>query len=114
MKDPVCGMGIKNRGIMAVRGGKTYYFCSQECRNKFLGKEKQEHKEKGKIESISFGISGMHCASCAANIERALKKRPGVYKANINYASEKANVEYDPSVIKRGEIGKIIANLGWV
>ena len=35
----------------------------------------------------------MHCASCALNIERKLKKVPGVKSAVVNYASEKATVD---------------------
>ncbi|HBB02708.1 TPA: hypothetical protein DCZ16_02870 [Candidatus Peregrinibacteria bacterium] len=32
-------------------------------------------------------ITGMHCASCAINIERKLKKLDGVSNANVNYAT---------------------------
>ncbi|MFA5116404.1 MAG: cation transporter, partial [Candidatus Omnitrophota bacterium] len=45
---------------------------------------------------ITIAISGMHCASCALNIEQALKKVKGVRGVNVNYAVEKAFVEYDP------------------
>lgn len=36
-KDPVCGMTVdpQQAGAAAVRGGKTYYFCSTSCRDKF-------------------------------------------------------------------------------
>lgn len=42
-----------------------------------------------------FNIKGMHCASCALNIEKKLKKTPGVKKANVSYTTEKASVEYE-------------------
>ncbi len=42
----------------------------------------------------SFIIQGMTCASCALNVEKALKKVPGVKDASVNFASEKAVVEY--------------------
>lgn len=36
-KDPVCGMTVdKVTAIQAKRDGKTYYFCSEHCRQKFL------------------------------------------------------------------------------
>ncbi len=38
-------------------------------------------------------ISGMHCASCAANIENNLRKVPGVSQANVSFAASKAVVE---------------------
>ena len=36
-KDPVCGMtvGAQSAAAASVRGGKTYYFCSTSCRDKF-------------------------------------------------------------------------------
>lgn len=39
-------------------------------------------------------IKGMHCASCASLIENKLKKVSGVISANVNFATEKASVEY--------------------
>jgi Cu+-exporting ATPase len=48
---------------------------------------------------IFLDIGGMHCASCAINIEKALNKAEGVRKAVVNFATEKAMVEYDPDII---------------
>ncbi len=42
-----------------------------------------------------ISIRGMHCASCATLIERKLKKVSGVTKAGVNYATEKASLEYE-------------------
>lgn len=41
-------------------------------------------------------IDGMHCSSCAALIEKSLQDVPGVRTANVQFASEKAHVTYDP------------------
>lgn len=41
-----------------------------------------------------YAISGMHCASCALTIENKLKKVPGVKSAQVNFATQKATVEY--------------------
>ena len=46
---------------------------------------------------ISLSLSGMDCASCAAIIEKSLKKVPGVKTANVNFSSEKATVIFDES-----------------
>ncbi|MDT0275588.1 heavy metal translocating P-type ATPase [Blastococcus goldschmidtiae] len=48
-------------------------------------------------EQIELGISGMTCASCAARIEKRLNKLDGV-TATVNYATEKAKVNYAPGV----------------
>lgn len=44
-----------------------------------------------------FEIQGMHCASCAANIERAVQKIKGIKNVNVNFAASKlyAEVEND-------------------
>ncbi|MBU0662369.1 heavy-metal-associated domain-containing protein, partial [Candidatus Micrarchaeota archaeon] len=40
----------------------------------------------------------MTCANCAAAIERALKKTPGILGASVNFASERVSVDYVPSI----------------
>lgn len=47
---------------------------------------------------IELSIGGMHCASCANVLRRALKKVDGVTEANVNYATEKATVEATENV----------------
>ena len=48
---------------------------------------------------VEFPVTGMTCANCAANIERALNKKvSGVVKASVNFASERAAVEYIPGI----------------
>jgi len=65
------------------------------------------------VKSVSFGITGMHCASCAANTEKALKKVGGVLSASVNIASEKASVQYDPSKATLADIGKAVSDAGY-
>lgn len=61
----------------------------------------------------SFKIGGMTCASCSAAVEKALNKSAGVYQANVNIATEKGSVEYDPSVLDRNDFRKIVKNSGY-
>ena len=49
--------------------------------------------------TIELPISGMTCASCANRIERKLNKLEGV-QASVNYATEKATVDYDPQAVE--------------
>ena len=53
--------------------------------------------KEGEIKKNSIKITGMTCASCAQNIEKALNKIDGVSKASVNFSFEKAAVEYDSS-----------------
>jgi Cu+-exporting ATPase len=45
---------------------------------------------------ITIPISGMTCANCAMNIERAVEKLEGVTNARVNFAAENASVSFDP------------------
>ena len=49
-------------------------------------------------ERVELPITGMTCASCANRIERRLNKLDGV-TATVNYATEKATVEFDPAAV---------------
>src|ERR1051325_3067812 len=44
--------------------------------------------------TIDLPITGMTCASCVRNVERAVSKQPGVLAVNVNLATEKASVTY--------------------
>jgi Cu+-exporting ATPase len=58
-------------------------------------------------------ISGMDCASCAQSIERALKKQKGVSSASVNFATEKAVVEYEDTEVTLDQLGKTIRATGY-
>jgi len=60
-----------------------------------------------------ISISGMHCASCAQNIKSRLKKLKGVNSANVNFATEKATVEFDEGITSQEEISNVIEELGY-
>ena len=47
---------------------------------------------------LSLPIEGMTCASCVNRVERFLRRTDGVVEANVNLATEKASVTFDPSL----------------
>jgi Cu+-exporting ATPase len=61
----------------------------------------------------TFKVVGMHCASCAMNIERFAGKLDGVKSVNVNFAAEAANVEFDETKIKEEKIIEAINKLGY-
>ncbi|UCG19815.1 MAG: cadmium-translocating P-type ATPase [Deltaproteobacteria bacterium] len=63
---------------------------------------------------IELPITGMTCANCAMNIERTLNKKvPGVVQASVNFASERATVEYLPNLTSVEEIIAAIRMAGF-
>jgi Cu+-exporting ATPase len=65
------------------------------------------------MKKIILDVSGMHCASCAANITNALKKLAGVLSAGVNFASEQAFIEYEPDKISLTELIGAIEKIGY-
>jgi P-type Cu+ transporter len=63
--------------------------------------------------SIELPITGMTCASCVRNVERALQKQPGVLSVNVNLATEKATLTYLPGSIRRSDLIKAVENAGY-
>jgi P-type Cu+ transporter len=61
---------------------------------------------------IELPIEGMTCASCAARIERKLNKLDGVL-ATVNYATEKAAVEYDASLVEPVALLEAVEQVGY-
>lgn len=49
------------------------------------------------MENATMKLRGMSCASCASNIEEAIRSVPGVETCNVNFGAEQASVTYNPS-----------------
>jgi Cu+-exporting ATPase len=63
---------------------------------------------------VEFPVTGMTCANCAANIERTLnKKTEGVVTASVNFATERATVEYLPDVVTIEDMIAAIEKAGY-
>lgn len=65
------------------------------------------------LKKIVLPIRGMHCVSCAANIENVLKKNAGIKTVSVNFATEKAVIEFDEEKISLEKIAEIINNTGY-
>ncbi len=61
----------------------------------------------------TFLTTGMHCASCAATIEKALKKMPGVINAVVNPASEKATIEWNAKKADLEQMANTVQKVGY-
>jgi P-type Cu+ transporter len=63
-------------------------------------------------ERVELPITGMTCASCANRIERKLNKLDGV-TASVNYATEKATVEFDTSAVQPSRLVETVKAAGY-
>ena len=62
---------------------------------------------------LNIPVTGMTCASCVRRVERALSKKEGVASASVNFAAEKATVEYDPKTTSPDELIGTIEGAGY-
>jgi P-type Cu+ transporter len=67
----------------------------------------------GKSRKSNIRVTGMTCATCAVTVQKALKETHGVLNANVNIASEKASIEYDPTKVDLGKIKEAISGSGY-
>ena len=63
--------------------------------------------------TLFLALTGMTCAACSARIERVLRKADGVIKADVNLASETAQIVYDPARTKSQVLRQLIAEAGF-
>src|SRR5437870_9346636 len=64
-------------------------------------------------ERCDLPVAGMTCASCAARVEASLLGLPGVRQANVNFATNRATVTYDPVVTGPSSFAAAVADLGY-
>ncbi|MDO8467388.1 MAG: heavy metal-associated domain-containing protein [Nanoarchaeota archaeon] len=64
------------------------------------------------MKTAKIEISGMHCSSCASNVERSLSKVPGVKNPKISLLLKKGSVELEGNVPEE-ELKKAVARVGY-
>ncbi len=128
---PVTGMSCANcalaieRTVKKLPGVKaaSVNFATEQASLSFDPDLVQVEKLVEKIQDAGYGVAkttvdipvtGMTCANCAMTIERTLKKKvPGVVNASVNFASERASVEYIPSLTGIDEMIQAIERAGY-
>lgn len=66
-----------------------------------------------KVVKKKLKIEGMHCTSCAMNIDFDLEDLEGVKCAKTNYAKQESEVEFDEEKIKLEELLRQIEKTGY-
>lgn len=64
------------------------------------------------MKKLKLSIEGMHCASCALNIEKSLKKVHGVNEVSVSLMLKKGSVEVEDSVSEE-ELKKAVSRAGY-
>jgi Cu+-exporting ATPase len=127
---------------VSVYQGRTYDFCSLHCKKafdanpeKYLSAEKSPEpmpskppaliRNAGQAPEPSNGekkraagraeipVLGMSCAACAATIEHGLRDVPGVGEANVNFATSRATVFFNPALIDTSGLIETVRKTGY-
>jgi len=62
---------------------------------------------------IELAVTGMDCASCASNVEKALRRLEGVLEASVNLATARATVLFDPRRVAPRDLAKAVRDAGY-
>ncbi|MBI5212243.1 MAG: cation-translocating P-type ATPase [Nitrospirae bacterium] len=65
------------------------------------------------IKTLTLAVKGLDCAACAEKIEKALMRHEGIHGITVYLGAEKADVQFDPSLINEKSIIDTISGLGY-
>jgi Cu+-exporting ATPase len=75
--------------------------------------EKAGYKAVSEATNATLKIEGMTCAACSKAVERAVRKLDGIALANVNLATEKLSVSFEPSTLTIADIKKAVVKAGY-
>jgi Cu+-exporting ATPase len=112
-------------GVSEYRG-QHYYFCSAHCKKAFDADPEKYLSAKEAPEPMPAGacspkgsqradltVLGMSCAACAATIERGLRDFAGVREVNVNFATSRATVLFDPALVDTNALVENVRKSGY-
>lgn len=67
----------------------------------------------GNIAKNAFPVLNMHCAGCASNVEKTVKKLSGVVDASVNFAANTLTISYEDDKLTPGEIRAAVLAAGY-
>jgi Cu+-exporting ATPase len=105
--------GVQDVNVNLATEKASVLFSTDVVGIKDLVEAVQETGYEVPTETVILPIGGMTCASCAAHVENALSKVPGVVEASVNLATEKATVTFVPGVADLADFKQAVAETGY-
>lgn len=106
--------GIQDAGVNFAAEQAKVRFDSEQVDIHDLVENVQRSGYKVPAAHVELPVTGMTCANCAANIERTLNKKiDGVVHAAVNFATERAAVDYLTDVVSIENIVAAIERAGY-
>jgi heavy metal translocating P-type ATPase len=126
----LCTREIEGTGIQDSLDGEEKTFCSEGCVQAYRDMHKHQEIETDSGESAAkrssftdlilrpsetahFAVKGMYCAGCASAAQEVLRRQQGVKSADVNFASERGRIEYDPEQVDLPAVLHKLDRLGY-
>ena len=107
-------MGVKEANVNFATEQAAISFDPEKVQIQDLTSKIKEAGYNVAQATVEFPVTGMTCTNCAMTIERTLKKKvPGVVDASVNFAAERAHVEYIPTITNTDEMITAIEKAGY-
>ncbi len=118
-----CALKIE-KGLAAVEGVSkaTVNFAAEKATVVFHPEQTDLSHFIDKVKDLGYGaksekillpIQGMTCASCVNKVQKALNSVKGVVRADVNFATERASVEYIPDEVSIRDLKKVVEEAGY-
>jgi P-type Cu+ transporter len=105
--------GVKNVVVNLATGKATVEYDPALAAPKTLKQAVEDVGYSASLYTASLQVTGMSCASCVANVQRAIEAMPGVSSAVVNLATSSARVEYSPDVTPISDIINVVKEIGY-
>jgi len=105
--------GVKEATVNLATGKATVDYFPAETGIEDLTAAIEDLGYRTKLHKDVFEVEGMTCASCVSRVEKALSGLKGVADAEVNLATEKATVSYDPLEVDYRKMAEAVAAAGY-
>jgi Cu+-exporting ATPase len=99
---------VRDERVESVRDGRVDLGSGERVD---LGSDERVDVVSG--ERVDLSLAGMTCNACARRIERRLSNAEGVRSANVNFATARATVEYDPRATGAAQLIETVKEIGY-
>jgi heavy metal translocating P-type ATPase len=126
----LCKQEIEGAGVQDSYDREEKTFCSEGCARAYRDMHQHSSSDQESLgsgmkkmgltdlilnrgETAHFAVKGMYCAGCAAAAQEVLRRQPGVKSADVNFASERGRIEYDPEQVDLPAVLHKLDRLGY-
>src|SRR4030042_758093 len=105
--------GVSKSSVNFAAEKATVFFDPAQTNLSHLIEKVKDLGYGAKVEKILLPIQGMTCASCVNKVQKALNSLKGVVHASVNFATERASVEYIPEQVTIRDFKRAVQEAGY-